>query len=153
MNLDLENTFSLAGNLAMVGWALLAFGPRRWGVLTLTGAVIPSLLAILYGALMFIHFADSGGGYGSLAEVRALFGKDELLLAGWVHYLAFDLAVGAYIAAEADRAGLSRLIQFPFLVMTLMFGPVGFLLFQLTRVGWLGADRLAANRAVARGAS
>ena len=149
MPIDLELLFSWAGNLAMLGWVVLAFLPWRGRLIyMLTGVVIPCLLAVLYGGLMFANFASAtgdngGGGYGSLAEVKALFGKDELLLAGWVHYLAFDLAIGAWIAERADRAGISRIIQIPILFMTLMFGPVGYLLFVLTETGWNGARRLS----------
>ena len=144
MPTDLEALFSWGGNLAMLGWVVLAFLPWRGRlVYALTGVVIPCLLAVLYGALMFVNFTSAeGGGYGSLAEVKALFGKDELLLAGWVHYLAFDLAIGAWIAERADKAGISRIIQVPILFMTLMFGPVGYLLFVLTEAGWGGARRL-----------
>ncbi|MEM9315304.1 MAG: abscisic acid-deficient protein Aba4 family protein, partial [Pseudomonadota bacterium] len=58
------------------------------------------------------------------------------LLAGWIHYLAFDLFVGAWIATEADRLGLSRLLQAPLLVATFMFGPVGLALFLVMRSGY-----------------
>jgi Domain of unknown function (DUF4281) len=58
---------------------------------------------------------------------------DWLLLAGWMHYLAFDLLVGAWIAAETERAGLSRLVLIPVLPLTFIFGPLGFLLFHLIR--------------------
>lgn len=135
---DIETLFGWSGNLALIGWALLIFSPRRWGlVLLVAGIVIPALLATLYGGLMLTHFATvEGGGYGSLAEVKALFENDAVLLAGWVHYLAFDLAIGAVIAQRADAAGLSRIVQTPILLFTFMFGPLGFLFFVVTDAGW-----------------
>jgi len=144
MPTDLETLFSWSSNLAIAGWVILAFLPWRGRVVyALTGIVIPSLLAVLYGGLMFANFTSAeGGGYSSLAQVRALFENDAALLAGWVHYLAFDLAIGAVIAERADRAGISRIVQFPILFLTLMFGPVGFLLFVLTDLGWKGIARL-----------
>ncbi|MEM9305603.1 MAG: abscisic acid-deficient protein Aba4 family protein, partial [Pseudomonadota bacterium] len=69
-------------------------------------------------------------------QVRVLLSKDEMLLAGWIHYLAFDLFIGGWIAVHADRVGLNRLIQAPILVATFMFGPVGLALFLAMRAGY-----------------
>jgi len=68
--------------------------------------------------------------------VKILFGKDELLLAGWIHYLAFDLFIGGWIAVQADKLGINRLIQAPILAATFMFGPVGLALFLVMRAGF-----------------
>ncbi len=138
MTFNIETLFGLSSNAAMVGWLLLLFSPKRWEwVLFIAGILIPALLSTLYGGLMLTHFASvEGGGYSSLKEVRALFSNDAVLLAGWVHYLAFDLAIGAMIARRADAAGLTRLVQIPILFFTFMFGPLGFLLFVLTEAGW-----------------
>jgi len=59
-----------------------------------------------------------------------------MLLAGWVHYLAFDLFVGGWIAVQCDKIGINRLIQAPILVLTFMFGPVGFAIFIAMRAGY-----------------
>jgi len=135
---DVETLFGWSSNLAMLGWLLLIFSPKRWRwLLFVSGVFIPALLGALYGGLMLTHFAGvEGGGYSSLAQVRALFSSDTVLLAGWVHYLAFDLAIGAVIAQRADASGLSRLVQIPILFFTFMFGPLGFLFFVLTDAGW-----------------
>ena len=50
-----------------------------------------------------MHFQGAEGGFGSLADVATLFGKPELLLAGWIHYLAFDLFIGAWEVRDAQR--------------------------------------------------
>ena len=81
-------------------------------------------------------FTVDGGGYGSLAEVRALLSKEQMLLAGWVHYLAFDLFIGGWIAVNADKIGLNRLVQAPLLIATFLFGPVGLALFLAIRAGY-----------------
>jgi hypothetical protein len=54
-------------------------------------------------------------------------------LAGWVHYLAFDLFVGAWIARTTVQSQLSRLVLVPILPLTFLFGPAGFVAFELTR--------------------
>jgi len=57
------------------------------------------------------------------------------LLAGWVHYLAFDLFVGSWISIQADKIGISRLLQAPILVATFLFGPLGFVIFWVMKTG------------------
>jgi hypothetical protein len=128
-----EDMFALMGPPVLIGWAVLILGPRRHGWLNaVPGLVIPLGLSAVYAGLVLVHFAGTGGGYGSLAEVRLLFGSDWMLLAGWVHYLAFDMMVGTWLAARMDHAGIGRLVQAPILVATFLFGPVGVLLALVT---------------------
>jgi hypothetical protein len=96
--------------------------------------LIPITIGLLYCGLMLAHYSSSDGGFGSIVDLRTLFDNDLVLLAGWVHYLAFDLFVGAWIAEKADAIGLSRLIQAPILMATYMFGPIGLVLFLSIRV-------------------
>ena len=124
-----EDLFSLAGTAAMAGWGVLILAPRRWAWLNLVPAlVIPAGLSALYAALVLRHFAGADGGFGSLAAVATLFSDPWVLLAGWVHYLAFDLAVGAWSARLMDRTGVNRIVQVPLLLTVFLFGPAGFLL-------------------------
>ena len=124
-----DSTFSLIGSLAMLGWLVLLLAPRRWRVLGWVPRwLVPGTIALVYTALMGAHFTASGGGYGSLAEVRQLFASDPVLVAGWGHYLAFDLLIGVWLADRMDRAAVPRLLQAPVLLATFMFGPVGWLL-------------------------
>src|SRR5690606_6474254 len=85
--------------------------------------------------LVAVHFAGAEGGYSSLAAVGTLFASEPVRLAGWVHYLAFDLFVGAWIAERADDAGISRIIQAPSLAATFLFGPVGLLVYLMLEAG------------------
>ncbi len=133
-----DQLFGWAGQAAMVGWLILVLLPRRWPwLLAVPRYIIPFGLSLLYAGLAMAHFFTiDGGGYGSLAEVRTLLSKEEMLLAGWVHYLAFDLFIGGWIAVRADRIGLNRLVQAPILIATFMFGPVGLAIFLAIRAGY-----------------
>ena len=136
-----DDLFGLAGMAAMAGWTVLVLAPRRWAALNAFPAlVIPTGLSALYAALVLRHFAGAGGGFGSLSEVAELMSDPWVLLAGWVHYLAFDLVVGAWSARRMDAAGVSRLVQAPLLLTIFLFGPAGFLLALLA----IGAMRLPA---------
>ncbi|MGB1539275.1 MAG: ABA4-like family protein [Pseudomonadales bacterium] len=137
---DLETLFSHAGLIAMIGWVILIIGPRRWPLLSVFAAyVFPAVLSLGYAILMLRHFGSAEGGYNTLADVRLLLSNDHILLAGWVHYLAFDLFIGAWISRRADDAGISRVVQAPVLASTFMFGPFGFLLFLMV---WKVRDRV-----------
>ena len=127
-----DDLFSVAGLAAMTGWAILLVAPRGRAVLDLVPAlVVPAGLSALYAALVLRHFATADGGFGSLDAVAALFSNDWVLLAGWVHYLAFDLFVGAWSARRMDRFGVGRIVQAPLLLTIFLFGPAGFLLVLL----------------------
>ena len=125
--------FSLGNALALACWVALALSPpsRRWasGVWLVTGRVVPLLLALAYLALLLAHRGP--GGFGSLAEVRQLFEQPGLLAAGWLHYLAFDLFVGTWIARRAATLGLHHAAVLPCLLLTFLFGPAGLLAFAL----------------------
>jgi hypothetical protein len=75
----------------------------------------------------------AGGGFGSIAEVRALFAQDALLLAGWVHYLAFDLLIGALEVKQAKQIGIPHVLIVPALILTFLLGPAGLVLFFIIK--------------------
>ena len=93
-----EQVFSLASAAVMPGWLILVFLPRwRHGAPLIVGVLIPALLGLLYTVLLLGNVGDTdGGNFSSLAGVQAFFANPWLLLAGWVHYLAFDLFVGVW---------------------------------------------------------
>ena len=91
--------------MAMAGWILLLAVPRNRRAMTIAGTVIPLTLAAIYLTLFVLHARGSNGGFSSLAAVAQLFDNRWLLLAGWVHYLAFDLFIGAGKAATPWRGG------------------------------------------------
>jgi hypothetical protein len=131
--MDLEQIFSVAGLLAIIGWLLLAVVPRQPIAQITSGAVIPLVLSVGYLFLIVQNLQGAEGGFGSLAEVAALFQKQELLLAGWIHYLAFDLFIGAWETRDAQRHAIPHLVIIPCLLMTLMLGPIGLLFYFAIR--------------------
>lgn len=134
-----ELIFSLASNLALVAWLALAVSPAgRWWApqaRLLAGRVVPLVLAVVYVALFSTH-GMGGGGYDSLAAVQRLMAVPGLLTAGWLHYLAFDLFVGAWIAERGAALGMPHLLLLPLLALTFLFGPAGLLAFAVLRAVW-----------------
>lgn len=132
--MDPSTLFDLAGPPALLGWIALALSPLAPRVSQIVAAIIvPTLLGIAYTALILTGWAEAEGGYGSLADVMLLFANPTLALAGWLHYLAFDLVVGAWEVRTARREGIPHLFVLPCLVLTFLFGPIGFVLFLSIR--------------------
>jgi hypothetical protein len=137
-----ETLFQIANPLAMAGWIALALAPLAPRLADLVSALIlPVLLSVAYAALILAFWSEADGGYGSLQDVMALFTDPHVALAGWVHYLAFDLFMGAWATRTARAAGIPHLMLLPHLALIFLFGPAGFLTFQ----AMLLAFRLAAN--------
>lgn len=129
-----DRVFSLCSYLALAGWALLIFAGRtRWAARLITGAIIPLVFAVLYAYLIAMHWGESQGGFGTLDAVAALFSNRWLLLAGWIHYLAFDLFIGSWEVRDAQSIGISHFIVIPCLLLTFLFGPAGLLLYFMIR--------------------
>ncbi|RYF93834.1 MAG: DUF4281 domain-containing protein [Caulobacteraceae bacterium] len=129
----------MAANLtAMVLWAALIlarfFKPLRRVVDPAAGYVAPALFAVGYLVLVVAFIGRAEGDMGSLAGVAAMFSLPEMLLAGWLHYIAFDLFVGGWIARTGDAEGVSPWLLAPILAATLIFGPIGFLAFVVVRL-------------------
>ena len=129
-----ETLFAICSWLAVLGWLLLIFLPRwKWSARIIAGGLIPVLLGLVYVSLIATHFGESGGGFGSLAQVSQLFRNPYNLLAGWVHYLAFDLFIGSWEVRDAERLRIHHLLVVPCLLLTFMLGPIGLLLYLVLR--------------------
>ncbi|WP_270938725.1 ABA4-like family protein [Falsiroseomonas oryzae] len=135
-----ETIFSAANMLAMAGWLALLLAPRTplvtWRI---AGLAIPAALAALYVVLLAVHAPGAEGGFSSLADVAALFRTEGVLLAGWVHYLAFDLFLGAWMCRRGAAEGMNPWLVRLCLPPTFLAGPAGLLLFLALRL-------VAANR-------
>ncbi len=131
-----DQAFRIANILALLGWLGLGAGAvMRWEMLRtlLAGRAVPLLLSAGYVAILGAHWSKSSGTFSSLAGVASLFQSPWLLLAGWVHYLAFDLFIGTWITADADAIAAPRWVPIVVLPAVFLFGPAGFLLWFLLK--------------------
>ena len=129
-----EQLFSVCSLLVLPGWLLLVFLPRwKWTARLVCPVLIPLLLALVYFWIVVTTFWKTPGDFNSLAGVSQLFQSQWALLAGWIHYLAFDLFVGSWEVRDAQRVGVHHLLVVPCLFLTFMFGPVGLLLYFALR--------------------
>ena len=128
-----ESLFSIAGLLVLPGWVLLVFLPRWSWTQRVAAGILPLVLGLGYLVLIAANFGKAQGGFGSLGQVSQLFQNPYLLLAGWIHYLAFDLFTGAWEVRDAARLRISHALVIPCLVLTFLFGPIGLLTWFLIR--------------------
>jgi Kef-type K+ transport system membrane component KefB len=129
-----ELIFTIANFTAMAGWLLMAILPRwSWTRKIVLSGILPLLLSAAYLVLVLLFFGRAEGGFGSLAEVMKLFTNEWAVLAGWIHYLAFDMLIGAWEVKDSQEQGVSHLLVIPCLVLTFLLGPIGFLLYHIIR--------------------
>ena len=122
--------FSIVNLVAMAAWILLVVLPRqRWVTDIVTSVIVPALFALVYTAIVVTTFASTPGGFSTLEAVATLFGNPWALLAGWVHYLAFDLLIGTWEVRDSRERGVPHLLVVPCLVLTFFLGPAGWLLY------------------------
>ena len=132
--------FGAANLLAMIAWVALIALPRWPALLSALLYLGIGLLCLVY-SVAFIGLisglipndGDPSWNFTTIEGVRAIFASDGGVTIGWIHYLAFDLFVGLWIARDADGKSISRLIQAPILLATLFAGPIGLTIWLLVR--------------------
>jgi hypothetical protein len=131
--------FRAANLFALAGWVLLVFLPRwRWTTTLVLSGGFSLVLSAVYLVLVVLFFGSAEGNFSSLDGVHRLFHEPYVLLAGWVHYLAFDLFVGSWEVRDSWRRGVPHLLVIPCLGLTFMFGPVGLLAYSGLSWFWRG---------------
>jgi hypothetical protein len=97
--------FSIANLVATAAWIALVILPgRRWVTGIVTSTAVPLLFALVYVGIVATTFGRTPGGFSTLADVTTLFSNPWALLAGWIHYLAFDLLIGTWETRDCTRA-------------------------------------------------
>ncbi len=137
--MDLEQIFSAATYFTAAGWLVMILMPRNPAVKLFVGIAIPLLLCVSYLVLIARSLPGAEGGFGSLAEVATLMQTREVFLASWIHYLAFDLFIGAWELRDSQRHGIPHLVMLPCLVMTFLLGPIGLLFYFAIRTAKIRA--------------
>jgi hypothetical protein len=130
-----DQIFRLCNTIAMIGWLILILFSAWYQSDKLIIGIIVTLFAIVYTWLMFSTFKLAElKNFGSLEGVMNLFQNPKLVLAGWIHYLAFDLLAGLFIKKNSLKHGINHWIVVPCLLLTFMLGPAGLLLYLLIRL-------------------
>ena len=133
MNPDV--VYAIVNTIALVAWIALSIAPYNARVQqgALGGVVV--MLGVLYAVLFIGSF--NGAMMKELATLdglMGLFSNKQALVLGWTHYLAFDLVAGIYIVRNAQTHEVSSRAIIPFLWLTFMAGPLGWLTYVIFRV-------------------
>ena len=140
-----QSLFTLTNAVALAAWVTLIALPRRPFPLALVLYGGVALLCLAYAAMFAMLFGgladpvrDAGAPLPDLANysvggLQAFFRSEGGIVLGWTHYLALDLFTGLWIARDADAKGFARLVQAPVLLVTLLAGPLGLLVWLLVR--------------------
>jgi Domain of unknown function (DUF4281) len=131
---ELSLLFEIVNKTALAGWILLIVLPNwKYTGLITTGILGTLLFGGIYSILLISSFGKTLGDFGSLEGITLLFQNPTVLVAGWIHYLAFDLFVGTWESANARKLGISRWLVLPCQITTFLFGPFGLLSYLLLR--------------------
>ena len=129
-----EVVFKVANALALFSWIILLVFPFRPVTRTILIGTAVTILCVAYTVVVYsiLKPADISK-FNSLNGVTSLFSSPGAVLAGWIHYLAFDLMTGLFIAFNAEKHGIGHAWLLPCLVLTFILGPIGLLLYFLIR--------------------
>lgn len=131
-----QQLFQRLSTLPLAGWVALLLAPWGRGLMVTIARVVAVALAIGYAAMVVAALSRPGAAapdFNSLGYLAHAFSDPHVMLVGWVHYLAFDLWVGAWEAEEAGRSGVVHWALVPCLALTFLAGPIGLLLFLAVR--------------------
>jgi hypothetical protein len=131
--------FSLTFTVAAPFWALMILLPHWSWTRTIIGSpliVVPPLLiytVLVLGSLTEVLPAVASP---TLGGVRELLGTADGAAAGWAHMIAFDLFVGRWSYLDSRVRGIPALVMAPVLLLTILLGPIGLLVYLLVRLRW-----------------
>jgi hypothetical protein len=124
-------------NGVIVGYIFLIFLPR-WHLTPNITLALAAAYSCLYMILVVekIHSDPvyiSNINLGSLNGIVRLFNDPHVVLAGWTHYIAFDLMIARFITMDAQIHKIPHLLVIPLLITTLMAGPIGLFAYLVLR--------------------
>ena len=129
--------FNGSNYLVLPFWLLMIFLPGwRWTRVILSSPFVAIAPALLYAILVVPRLWQllPAVARPDLQTIMGLLGSSEGATIAWLHFLAFDLFVGRWIYLDAHKHKISTWLVSPLLVLTLLFGPMGFLLYLMVRL-------------------
>jgi hypothetical protein len=131
----IEDLYMLLNQLVLVGWVLLIFAPRwKVTIMIVRSGLFPALFAVVYFVLAVLYFNPIAVDFSSLSGLMQGFEDPNLVVMGWAHYLVFDLFVALWIISDSERLRIKHFWMIPILILNLMAGPIGFLIYWIVRL-------------------
>jgi len=132
-----DTGFSIANNIALIGWAgLILFPSVHWITNIVARWVIPFGLAAFYATLLVMYWGTvpDGADLGTINGIQTFFSVDGLMLAGWMHFIAWDLFAASWILEDSRKVGIHHLLVVPCLVLAYLLGPNALLIYAPMRL-------------------
>lgn len=130
--------FELSNLAVLPFWALMILAPRARLTARAVASpwiLLPPLVVYAWAVLPALSQVLPIVARPELDSVANLLGQPLGALAGWAHFLAFDLFVGRFIVLDARERELPWFVLSPILVATLLLGPLGLLAYLVVRAG------------------
>ena len=101
--------------------------------------IVPLLLSsgyvyLSYNLYLGNEIFDGFELYNGIDGLYSMFANEILLLIFWLHFLAISLFTGAWIARDARKYFIPKIITVPSLVLTYFTGPVGLVVYWFFRI-------------------
>ncbi|MBK8195627.1 MAG: DUF4281 domain-containing protein [Lewinellaceae bacterium] len=129
-----DDFYWYASILIFIPWALLLVAPRwQYTEPVAFGAAIILLVAAAIFTFLYLTGPEAGGSLLSLDGLTHLFRSKEMLLTGWLNYLSFCLLVGTWQTHDARQLRIGHIFLVPSLLLTMLTGPAGLLLYLVVR--------------------
>ncbi|MBU6342735.1 MAG: DUF4281 domain-containing protein [Bacteroidetes bacterium] len=123
-----------ASLLIFIPWVLLILAPGwKHTEKVAFGSAVLLLLAAAWFTFAYLMNPSESGFSISPAGLANLFRSKEMLLTGWLNYLSFCLLVGVWQVHDSRQLKIHPLFVAPGLLLTLITGPAGLLLYLLFR--------------------
>lgn len=130
-----DNFYWYASIAIFIPWIALMFFPNwKW---TDQFAFICALVLVAASTwFTFVHLtspAEDGGHLLSFDGLKNLFRSSDMLLTGWLNYLAFCLLVGVWESHDAHQQKIPHIFVVPCLLLTMVGGAIGLVVYMLIR--------------------
>lgn len=138
--------FTLINIVSAIGWILILIISRFWkGADKFLVCIIVAVLAVAYSYFNFAHIGEAGGlaGFSTFEGVTKIFSNPWLIDAAWAHIVGIDLVIGMLIKNNAAKHGIPYGSVIIILLVTIVFTPLGLLLYLLVR--WLKTKQYFEN--------
>jgi len=118
-------------------WFTLVFLPKWRHTKTITFAIAIAY-SILYVTLAFFLFSKAAfavdpSAFGNIEALTRLFTDASSALAGWAHFIVFDLWTARFFVIDSAELGIPHLAVVPCIFGCMFFGPLGLLSYVTVR--------------------
>ena len=138
-----NDIFNYATIAMLLPWALIILLPRgKYTEQVAFLAVFTFILAAIWVIWKNIAEGRNEGDLFSLDGLSRFIQNRDMMLAGWLNYLAFSLCAGIWQINDSREIKLAHLLVIPGLIFTLFAGPIGLLVYFVFRRFKTGAWHL-----------